>query len=128
MGVTLSFICFGLLSTFPRWREEVDVDTGEVQIRKRAPSKRVCQIALWAMFLAALLELATILWQHTASVAAATITSEMAYDTITTRVGAAAMTLGWIAVSLLILAFFRLLLFVFPLQAVNEELVEENDG
>lgn len=119
MGVSLTVISFSFLATFPTWHEEMS-ETGSIQERKPLPSRRICQVALAASFIAAVLELATILWQHTASVATATTVTEMAYGTVITRVGIVAMTFGWMAVALSIVVLIGLLVVILTMQIVEE--------
>ena len=44
------------------------------------------------------------LWQHTASVAAASTAQDMAYGTVRSEVGFNAMALGWAGLALLIIS------------------------
>ena len=59
--------------------------------------------------IASLLALVSMLWQHIASVAAATIAQDMAYGTLQSHIGLNAMALGWAGVALLTLVSFELL-------------------
>lgn len=58
---------------------------------------------------ASLLALVSMLWQHIASVAAATIAQDMAYGTLQSHIGLSAMAVGWAGVALLILVSIELL-------------------
>ena len=60
-------------------------------------------MALGATLLASLLALVSMIWQHTASVAAATTAQEMTYGAAKSQVGPASVTLGWIGLALLVI-------------------------
>ena len=99
-AVALAFITIGLLWTFPGWHTETD-ERGSERDVKPFPSRPVSQIALGATLLASLLALVSMMWQHTASVAAATTAQDMTYGAVKSQVGAASMTLGWIGLALM---------------------------
>lgn len=69
-------------------------------------------MALAALSVASLLALVSMMWQHTASVAAATTGQDMAYGAVKSQVGAASMTLGWIGLALLIIPGMGLLVMI----------------
>lgn len=89
-----------LLATFPGWHVETD-EAGSERDVKPFPSRPVSQVAMAALILATLLALVSMMWQHTASVAAATMAEDMAYGTVKAEVGPAAVALGWIGLALL---------------------------
>ena len=60
-------------------------------------------MALAFSILAALLALVSVLWQHTASAAAATTAQDLGYGTVKSGVGAKAMALGWVGFALIAL-------------------------
>ncbi|KAK9262679.1 Ca2+ regulator and membrane fusion protein Fig1-domain-containing protein [Lipomyces tetrasporus] len=63
-------------------------------------------------FLSAILVLISVLWQHTASVAAATVATNLANGTVFTGVGITAMILGWFSFGLLTLTVIGVYFFV----------------
>ena len=86
-AVALSFIAICLILTFPGWQTDVD-DSGSDREVKPFPSRPVSQIALAASTLASILGLVSMIWQHTASVAAATTAQYLGYGTVKSGVGA----------------------------------------
>ena len=118
-AVALTFIAAGLLSTLPGWHEETD-ETGSVREVKPFPSGPVTQMALAAIWVASLLALVSMMWQHTASVAAATTGQDMTYGAVKSQVGAASMTLGWIGVALLIIPGMGLLVMILSISLLDQ--------
>ena len=102
MAIFLACIAFLTTSTFPGWRQEPDERDSMHDVRP-FPSLTAAQAALATASLATLLSLVSILWQHTASVASATTIQDMAYGRVESRVGAAAMALGWLGLAFLFL-------------------------
>ncbi|KAI9779111.1 MAG: hypothetical protein M1816_003755 [Peltula sp. TS41687] len=125
VAIILAFICFVLLATFPGWHQEYDED-GSVQDRKPIPSRPVSQIALAIIFIASIFVLVSVLWQHTASVAAATIAQDLGNGSVKSGVGSSAMILGWFSFALLIIVTIGLLVMILTMQIVEEELVDED--
>lgn len=103
-----------LLSTFPGWHEEVDEHGGEREV-KPFPSRSVSQSALAVIALASLFAFVSILWQHIASSATATMIQSLSYGTVTGHVGTAAMALGWVGVFLSVLVTIGLLIMILSL-------------
>src|SRR4051794_22951993 len=77
VAIILAFFTFILLATFPGWHEERDERTGSDVDVKPFPSRPVSQVALALIFIASIFVLVSVLWQHTASVAAATIVQDL---------------------------------------------------
>ena len=102
MAIILAFACFILLATFPGWHEEID-EHGSDRDVKPFPSRPVSQIALALIFVASVFVLVSVLWQHTASVAASTIAQDLGNGSVKSGVGTAAMILGWFGFALLII-------------------------
>ncbi|KAK9434024.1 Ca2+ regulator and membrane fusion protein Fig1-domain-containing protein [Lipomyces doorenjongii] len=69
-------------------------------------------VAVGICFLSAILVLISVLWQHTASVGAATVATNLANGTIFTGVGITAMILGWFTFGLLTLTVVGVYFFV----------------
>jgi len=97
--VILAAVVVGILFSFPGWHKEWD-ERGEERDVKPFPSRTAVIISLTASLLAAIFALVATIWQHTASVAAATTAQDMAYGTVNSEVGAAATGLGWTGVVL----------------------------
>lgn len=81
----------------------------------RALSRTLCAI-LAAAFLFALL---SSLWQHTAAVAFTTTVRNMAYGTVKSEVGAAAIGLGWASLALYIAAFCAMVVMIVSIQLLD---------
>lgn len=105
IAIILAAVTLLLLATFPGYEEEYE---GGPE-RRRLPSRAVSQIALAVIFVAAIFVLVSVLWQHTASVAAATIAENLGNGSIATGVGVTAMVLGWFGFALLIIVTIGLL-------------------
>lgn len=109
VAIILATVVLLLLATFPSY--EPDYDGRDVPI---LPSRAVSQVALAVIFVAAIFVLVSVLWQHTASVAAATIAANMGNGSVETGVGVTAMVLGWFGFALLIMATIGLLIMCVP--------------
>lgn len=120
IAIILAAVTLLLLATFPGYEEEYD---GGPE-RKRLPSRAVSQVALAVIFVAAIFVLVSVLWQHTASVAAATIAENMGNGSVATGVGVTAMVLGWFGFALLIIVTIGLLVMILSMHLV-EKLTDE---
>ncbi|KAH0609356.1 uncharacterized protein H6S33_012842 [Morchella sextelata] len=120
IAIILAAVTLLLLATFPGYEEEYD---GGPEMR-RLPSRAVSQIALAVIFVAAIFVLVSVLWQHTASVAAATIAETMGNGSVATGVGVTAMVLGWFGFALLIIVTIGLLVMILSMHLV-EKLTDE---
>lgn len=118
-AVALAFITICLLLTFPGWHNEVD-DNGSDREVKPFPSRPVSLIALAAATLGAMLALVSMIWQHTASVAAATTAQDLGYGTIKSAVGATTLALGWVGFALLALAAIGLLVMILSIRILDQ--------
>lgn len=96
-------MCICLLTTFPRWVEEMDEEGSERDVRP-FPSRPVMQVTNTASAAGVLFALISSLWQHTAAVAAATTAQNFAYGFMESEVGATAMALGWAALAINVIA------------------------
>ena len=118
-AIALDFIAMCLVSTFPGWHHEHD-ETGSDHEVKPFPSRPVLKIAVTISTLAALLALVSMVWQHTASVAAATTAQDLAYGTVRSEVGAASLALGWTGFAFMVLASFGLLATLISLSILDQ--------
>ncbi|KAI9791801.1 MAG: hypothetical protein M1833_001325 [Piccolia ochrophora] len=118
VAIILAFVCFLLLATFPGWHTEVD-EAGSVEERKPFPSRAVSQIALAIIFVASIFVLVSVLWQHTASVAAATIAQDLGNGSVKSGVGTTAMILGWFSFALLIIVTIGLLVMILSMHLME---------
>ena len=117
-AIALAFIATCLLASFPGWHEETD-ERGSVRDVKPFPSRPVSQIALGATTIASVLALVSMMWQHTASVAAATTVQDMTYGAVKSQVGAASMALGWIGFASLSIPAVGLLIMVMSISLLD---------
>lgn len=69
-------------------------------------------MALAIIFVASIFVLVSVLWQHTASVAAATIAQDLGNGSVKSGVGTTAMILGWFGFALLIIVTIGLLVMI----------------
>ncbi|KAI5294075.1 hypothetical protein KEM52_004736 [Ascosphaera acerosa] len=109
VALILAFFAMLLLLTFPGWHAEA---TQGVLHFKRVPSRAVSQVCLALCFVATVFVLVTILWQHTASVAATTITRDFGNGAVKAGVGTSAMVMGWFGFALLTIATIGMLIMI----------------
>lgn len=107
-----------LLATFPGWHEELD-ERGSGINAKPIPSRAVSQVALALIFVASVFVLVSVLWQHTASVAASTIAQDLGNGSVKSGVGTSAMILGWFGFALLIIVTIGLLVMILSLSLIE---------
>lgn len=124
VAIILAFITFILLATFPGWHEEHDLHGSEVDV-KPFPSRPVSQVALALIFIASIFVLVSVLWQHTASVAAATIAQDLGNGSVKSGVGTSAMVLGWFGFVLLIIVTIGLLVMILSIIVLDR--LTDND-
>lgn len=105
ISIILSALVLVLLASFPVYEHEA----ADGPPRKRLPSTFISQICLAIIFVASIFVLVSVLWQHTASVAASTIAGNLGSGSISTGVGVSAMVLGWFGFALLIIVTIGLL-------------------
>jgi len=72
------------------------------------------------VFIASIFVLVSVLWQHTASVAAAQIAQDLGNGSIKSGVGTAAMVLGWFSFALLVVVTIGLLIMILSIQALDQ--------
>ncbi|MCJ1446320.1 MAG: hypothetical protein MMC23_006825 [Stictis urceolatum] len=119
VAIIFAFVCFILLATFPGWHEETDEHGSERDV-KPFPSRPVSQVALALIFVASIFVLVSVLWQHTASVAASTIAQDLGNGSVKSGVGTAAMILGWFGFALFIIVTIGLLIMILSIKLLDE--------
>jgi len=122
IAIILAALVLVLLASFPVYEQEA----ADGPPRKRLPSTFISQICLAIIFVASIFILVSVLWQHTASVAASTIAENMGSGSISTGVGVSAMVLGWFGFALLIIVTIGLLVMILSMQLV-EQLTDLDD-
>ncbi|KAM3417786.1 hypothetical protein BST61_g6014 [Cercospora zeina] len=120
IAIVLAFITFLLLATFPGWHEEHDARTGSDIDIKPFPSRPVSQVALALIFIASIFVLVSVLWQHTASVAAAQVAQDFGNGSVRSGVGTSAMVLGWFGFALLIIVTIGLLVMILSIHLLDK--------
>lgn len=125
VAIVLAFFTFILLATFPGWHEERDMRTGSDVDVKPFPSRPVSQIALALIFISSIFVLVSVLWQHTASVAAATVAQDLGNGSVKSGVGTSAMVLGWFGFVLLIIVTIGLLVMILSIIVLDR--LTDND-
>ena len=120
VAIVLAFITFLLLATFPGWHEEHDARTGSDIDIKPFPSRPVSQVALALIFIASVFVLVSVLWQHTASVAAAQIAADFGNGSVKSGVGTSAMVLGWFGFALFIIVTVGLLIMILSIRLLDK--------
>jgi hypothetical protein len=119
IAIIFAFLCFLLLASFPGWHEERDRSTGSEVDVKPFPSRPVSQSALALVFIASVFVLVSVLWQHTASVAAAQVAQDMGNGSIKSGVGTSAMVLGWFSFALLLIVTIGLLVMILSIHLLD---------
>jgi len=119
VAIVLAFVTFILLATFPGWHEERDEHGSDVDV-KPFPSRPVSQVALALIFIASIFVLVSVLWQHTASVAAATVAQDLGNGSVRSGVGTSAMVLGWFGFVLLIIVTIGLLVMIVSIAVLDK--------
>jgi hypothetical protein len=113
--------------TFPKWYTTTNDDDSEVEVRPH-PTRVVPNIALGALAVASIFMVVSILWQHVSSAAAASMGRSLAYGTVESHVGSAAMALGWSGVSLILLATVGLIVSMLTIRILQNVLDDVGDG
>ena len=118
IAIVLAFLTFLLLATFPGWHTTSSSDGSEHEV-KPFPSRAVSQVALATIFVASVFVLVSVMWQHTASVAASTIAQDLGNGSVKSGVGTTAMILGWFAFGLLVVVTLGLLVMILSIQLLD---------
>ncbi|PNY18227.1 Uncharacterized protein TCAP_07589 [Tolypocladium capitatum] len=119
IAIIFAFLCLLLLATFPGWHEEEDSEGSEREV-KPFPSRPVSQIALAIIFIASIFILVSVLWQHTASVAASVIAQDFGNGAVRSGVGTSAMVMGWFSFTLLIIVTIGLLVMILSIRVLGQ--------
>ncbi|KAK5995684.1 hypothetical protein PT974_04101 [Cladobotryum mycophilum] len=119
IAIIFAFLCLILLATFPGWHEEEDSEGSEREV-KPFPSRPVSQIALAIIFIASIFVLVSVLWQHTASVAASVIAQDFGNGAVKSGVGTSAMVMGWFSFTLLIIVTIGLLVMILSIRVLSQ--------
>ena len=119
IAIVLAFFCFLVLATFPGWHEDVEGDM------RPLPSRPVSQASLALIFMASVFVLVSVLWQHTASVAASTIAKDIGNGSVKSGVGTTAMILGWFGFALLVIVTVGLLMMILSIRMITQLTDEE---
>ena len=119
VAIIFAFVCFLLLATFPGWHEQEDSEGSDREV-KPFPSRPVSQVALAIIFIASIFVLVSVLWQHTASVAASIIAQDFANGAVKSGVGTSAMVLGWFSFALLIIVTIGLLVMILSIGVLTQ--------
>ncbi|KAK0673716.1 Ca2+ regulator and membrane fusion protein Fig1-domain-containing protein [Cercophora samala] len=119
IAIIFAFICLLLLATFPGWHEEEDSEGSEREV-KPFPSRPVSQVALAIIFIASIFVLVSVLWQHTASVAASIIAQDFGNGSVLAGVGSSAMVMGWFSFTLLIIVTIGLLVMILSMAVLSD--------
>lgn len=94
---------------------------------KPFPSRPVSQAALALIFVSCVFVLVSVLWQHTASVAASTIAQDMGNGSVKSGVGSGAMVLGWFGFGLLVVVTIGLLAMILSIRLIRQLTDEEEE-
>ena len=80
----------------------------------------MCQVALALIFIASVFVLVSVLWQHTASVAASVVAQDFGNGSVKSGVGTAAMILGWFGFALLVIVTIGLLVMLLSMSVLDK--------
>ncbi|KOS17440.1 hypothetical protein ESCO_002661 [Escovopsis weberi] len=119
IAIIFAFFCLILLATFPGWHEEEDSEGSEREV-KPFPSRPVSQIALAIIFISSIFVLVSVLWQHTASVAASIIAQDFGNGAVKSGVGTSAMVMGWFSFTFLIIVTIGLLVMILSIRVLSQ--------
>ena len=120
VALVLAFFCFVLLLTFPGWHIQEAEDPEEEAEVKPIPSRPVSQVALALIFVSSVFILVSVLWQHTASVAASSIAQDLGNGRVKSGVGSSAMVLGWFGFVFFIVVMIGLLFMVLSIRLFHK--------
>ncbi|KIV96333.1 hypothetical protein PV10_00214 [Exophiala mesophila] len=118
IAIVLAFLTFLLLATFPGWHTTVGHDGSEQEVRP-FPPRAVSQVALATIFIASVFILVSVMWQHTAAVAATAVAQDLGNGSVKAGIGTAAMVLGWFGFGLLVVVTLGLLVMILSIQLLD---------
>ncbi|KAG5945170.1 hypothetical protein E4U59_006266 [Claviceps monticola] len=119
IAVIFAFICVLLLATFPGWHDEEDSEGSEREV-KPFPPRALSQVSLAIIFISSIFILVSVLWQHTASVAASIIAQDFGNGSVRSGVGTNAMAMGWFSFALLIIVTIGLLVMILSMRVLEQ--------
>ncbi|KAI1007526.1 hypothetical protein K3495_g701 [Podosphaera aphanis] len=112
IAILLALLSLILLFTFPNYQTSYDYDEDEERYIHNFPTRSVEQVVLALLFVSTIFVLVSVLWQHTASVAASIITQDFGNGSVRSGVGTTAMVFGWFGFVILILCSFAVLFMI----------------
>ncbi|RMZ91384.1 hypothetical protein DV736_g1396, partial [Chaetothyriales sp. CBS 134916] len=118
IAIVLAFLTFLLLATFPGWHTATSSDGSEHEV-KPFPSRAVSQVALATIFISSVFVLVSVMWQHTAAVAASTVAQDLGNGSVKSGVGTTAMVLGWFGFGLLVVVTLGLLVMILSIRLLD---------
>lgn len=127
VAIVFAFACFVVLATFPSFHTLRERDGTTYDI-KTFPNRFAAQGALALIFIASVFVLVSVLWQHTASVAAAQVAQDFGNGSVKSGVGAAAMVLGWFGFVLFILVTLSLTVLVLSISLLSTLADDESES
>jgi hypothetical protein len=80
----------------------------------------VSQVALALIFIASIFILVSVLWQHTASVAASQVAQDFGNGSVKSGVGTGTMVLGWFSFALFIIVTTSLIVMILSIQLLDK--------
>jgi hypothetical protein len=117
--MAFSFLAILILSSFPGWHTETEESGSEREV-KPFPSKLASYLATALVAFASIFLFVSMLWQHIASAAAASMVGSLTYGMAEGRVGPAAMALGWTAAFCQFVAFGGIVIMVLSMKVLTE--------
>src|SRR5256885_1759384 len=78
------------------------------------------RVGYFGIFVSSVFVLVSVLWQHTASVAASTIAQDMGNGSVKSGVGTSAMVLGWFGFVLLVVVTIGLLVMILSISLIRK--------
>lgn len=118
ISIALGLVCILLLTTFPHWKSDID-NTGLENELKPFPSRKVFSTIYAILAATILFALLSSLWQHVAAVAFTTTVQNMAYGSVKSEVGAAAIGLGWASLALYVVALCAMLVLTLSIRILD---------
>lgn len=107
------------MSTFPRWQDNMDDDTGSEMEGTPVPSTAASSLIMAFESLSVLFLTTAILWQHVAAVAHSA-TAQAAFNSIVRgNVGSVAMGLGWGSIGLKLVVALGLMLTIVSIRLLK---------
>lgn len=106
--IIIATSCIVTIGTFPGWREEID-PSGSIWTVLPCPSLSLTNSICIGIFLAALLQLISALWQHASAVAYMRLLQDIACGQFETGTGTVAMPFAWVIFGVMVFSFLSTL-------------------